>query len=130
MYNPDGKYMVKLWFNGCARKVVVADRLPVGRGRRGPSLICSFSTKRRELWVSIIEKAYMKVNRGYDFPGSKSGIALYALTRRWSAAQCTACSSSLATPPLVSTAQSAISGSRISFSVIWMSGSSPPRYLR
>jgi calpain-7 len=66
VYNPSGKYLVKLWINGCARRVVVDDRLPVDQSGR---LMCSYSTNRSELWVSIIEKAYMKVNGGYDFPG-------------------------------------------------------------
>ncbi|CAM9513051.1 unnamed protein product, partial [Ectocarpus fasciculatus] len=79
-YNAYGKYLVKLFLNGIHRKVVVDDLLPVdangkllcSRGECGPSGM--------ELWVSIIEKAYMKVNGGYDFPGSNSGIDLYALT--------------------------------------------------
>ncbi|KAF8986730.1 calpain 7, partial [Haplosporangium bisporale] len=76
-YNPHGKYLVKLTFNGIARRVVVDDYLPVSNTG---TLMCTFSTNKNELWPSIIEKAYMKLMGGYDFPGSNSGIDLYALT--------------------------------------------------
>mmetsp|Transcript_36362 Transcript_36362/g.109113 ORF Transcript_36362/g.109113 Transcript_36362/m.109113 type:complete len:659 (-) Transcript_36362:145-2121(-) len=81
-YNPAGKYMVKLWLNGVARRVVVDDLFPVDqRGR----LLCSHTDDVRgsgglELWVSVIEKAYMKLCGGYDFPGSNSGVDLFSLT--------------------------------------------------
>ena len=77
VYNPSGKYMVKLWANGVARKILVDDRFPVSRSNK---FICSSCRDPRELWVTIIEKAYMKLNGGYNFPGSNSGIDLYSLT--------------------------------------------------
>ncbi|CAM9119736.1 unnamed protein product [Ectocarpus sp. 12 AP-2014] len=77
VYNPAGKYIVKLNVNGVARKVVVDDLLPTGDSGQ---LLCSATTDKSELWVSIIEKAYLKVNGGYDFPGSNCGIDLFTLT--------------------------------------------------
>jgi hypothetical protein len=80
IYNAYGKYMVKFFLNGTFRKVVVDDYLPVDSSNR---LLCSsgqVTPSSMELWVSIIEKAYMKVNGGYDFPGSNSGIDMFALT--------------------------------------------------
>ena len=59
LYNPKGVYMVKLWLNGVERRVLVDDLFPIDS--RG-NLLCSHTnTAGLELWVSLLEKAYMKI---------------------------------------------------------------------
>ncbi|KAJ4291046.1 cysteine protease [Kalmusia sp. IMI 367209] len=73
----NGKYIVRLNFNGCWRKVTIDDRLPVSDtrslhvvDRRHPAL----------LWPALLEKAYLTIRGGYDFPGSNSCSDLWTLT--------------------------------------------------
>ncbi|KAI9771823.1 MAG: cysteine protease [Geoglossum simile] len=78
LLSASGRYIFKLYFNGCFRKVVIDDRLPCSRttrllhviDRNNPQLI----------WPALLEKAYLKVRGGYDFPGSNSGTDLGLLT--------------------------------------------------
>ena len=74
----NGKYVFRMYFNGSWRHVAIDDRLPASKtnrtlyvvDRRNPGLI----------WPALVEKAYLKIRGGYDFPGSNSGTDLHALT--------------------------------------------------
>ncbi|EPE07366.1 palb protein [Ophiostoma piceae UAMH 11346] len=77
LVSENGRYVFRMHFNGTFRKVVVDDRLPASSSRtlfvvdqRNPCLI----------WPALLEKAYLKVHGGYDFPGSNSGTDLWVLT--------------------------------------------------
>ena len=76
IYNPSGKYVVRLFVNGFWRQVTIDDKFPAISNKE---LLCA-SSKDGKLWVSILEKAYLKVRGGYDFQGSISSMDLYAYT--------------------------------------------------
>lgn len=74
----NGKYIFRLNFNGCFREVVIDDRLPVTKSSR--TLFVKDRNNPRLLWPALLEKAYLKLRGGYDFPGSNSGTDLWVLT--------------------------------------------------
>ena len=74
----NGKYFFRFHFNGCYRKVVIDDRLPTSRTSRALHVIDRNNPG--IYWPALIEKAYLKVRGGYDFPGSNSGTDLWVLT--------------------------------------------------
>ena len=78
VYNPYGRYLVRMFFNGCFRRVEIDDLLPVDKAGRP---LCAHSSDPTEFWPALLEKAYLKMcNGGYDFPGSNSSIDMHAFT--------------------------------------------------
>ncbi|KAL4780456.1 hypothetical protein BJX76DRAFT_46612 [Aspergillus varians] len=76
--SPSGKYIFRFYFNGSFRKVVIDDRLPSSKTSR--SLYVIDRNHGNFLWPALVEKAYLKLRGGYDFPGSNSGTDLWVLT--------------------------------------------------
>src|SRR5580700_8376423 len=76
--SPSGRYILRLYFNGCYRKVEIDDFLPASSGSRVLHVIDRQNPGL--LWPALLEKAYLKVRGGYDFPGSNSGTDLWVLT--------------------------------------------------
>ncbi|KAF8807060.1 hypothetical protein BYT27DRAFT_7242680 [Phlegmacium glaucopus] len=83
----DGRYDIRVLFNGAWRRVVIDDKLPFNP--TDGTLMCmsilpphptSKESKFYEeiSWPSLLEKAYMKLMGGYDFPGSNSSTDLHA----------------------------------------------------
>ncbi|KAK0385707.1 hypothetical protein NLU13_6884 [Sarocladium strictum] len=73
-----GKYVLRMHFNGCARRVTIDDRLPASRTDR--TLFVVDRQNPMLIWPALVEKAYLKVRGGYDFPGSNSGTDLWVIT--------------------------------------------------
>ncbi|KAI1082235.1 PALB protein [Whalleya microplaca] len=78
LISDSGKYVFRMFFNGCFRKVVIDDRLP--SSSNGRTLYVVDRLNPDLVWPALMEKAYLKVRGGYDFPGSNSGTDLCALT--------------------------------------------------
>ncbi|KAL2849170.1 hypothetical protein BJY01DRAFT_211165 [Aspergillus pseudoustus] len=76
--SPSGKYIFRFYFNGCFRKVVIDDRLPSSNDSR--SLYMIDRNRANFIWPALVEKAYLKLRGGYEFPGSNSGTDLWVLT--------------------------------------------------
>ncbi|QIX00984.1 hypothetical protein AMS68_006501 [Peltaster fructicola] len=74
----NGKYIVRLNFNGCYRRVVIDDRLPKSKTERVIHVIDRVNPML--LWPALVEKAYLKIRGGYDFPGSNSATDLWIIT--------------------------------------------------
>lgn len=76
--SPSGRYVLRYYFNGTYRRVIIDDRLPMSISER--RLFVIDRNDDRLLWPALVEKAYLKVRGGYDFPGSNSGTDLWILT--------------------------------------------------
>ncbi|KAK8091963.1 PALB protein [Apiospora hydei] len=74
----NGKYVFRMNFNGCFRKVIIDDRLPSSHNERTLYVVDRQNPKL--VWPALMEKAYLKVRGGYDFPGSNSGTDLWIIT--------------------------------------------------
>ncbi|KAI6007673.1 hypothetical protein F5J12DRAFT_85857 [Pisolithus orientalis] len=72
-----GRYDIKVLINGAHRRITIDDALPFDSN--GNPIGISTGAK-NILWPALIEKAYMKLMGGYDFPGSNSAIDLHALS--------------------------------------------------
>ena len=76
--SPSGRYVLRLYFNGCFRKVEIDDFLPTSKDRRVLHVLDRSNPG--NYWPALLEKAYLKVRSGYDFPGSNSGTDIAVIT--------------------------------------------------
>ncbi|TFK45065.1 hypothetical protein BDQ12DRAFT_674049 [Crucibulum laeve] len=82
-----GRYDVKILFNGAWRRVIIDDKLPykpvdntlMCMSVLPPADSLNPLSEEQIFWPSLLEKGYMKLMGGYDFPGSNSSIDLHAL---------------------------------------------------
>ncbi|CAA9988918.1 calpain, putative [Plasmodium knowlesi strain H] len=78
VFNPCGMYICRLHCNGIQRKIIIDDYVPV---KTNNSLLVAYSNNQKELWVTLLEKAFVKLMGGsYSMYGSNPGSDLYYLT--------------------------------------------------
>ncbi|CAD2108963.1 calpain, putative [Plasmodium vinckei petteri] len=78
IFNPSGMYICRLNCNGIQRKIIIDDYVPV---KSNNSLLVAYSNNEKELWVTLLEKAFVKLMGGsYSMFGSNPGSDLYYLT--------------------------------------------------
>jgi len=77
-FNRCGWYQCRLFINGTSRSVVVDDYVPVDHNMH---LLCAHSSRKCELWVTLLEKAIAKIMGGsYAIYGSNPGVDIFHLT--------------------------------------------------
>ncbi|CRH00735.1 calpain, putative [Plasmodium relictum] len=78
IFNPSGMYICRLHCNGIQRKIIIDDYVPV---KINNALLVAYSNNQKELWVTLLEKAFVKLMGGsYSMFGSNPGSDLYYLT--------------------------------------------------
>ncbi|KAI6115989.1 hypothetical protein F5141DRAFT_1201863 [Pisolithus sp. B1] len=68
-----GRYDIKVLINGTHRRISIDDALPFDSNGNPIGITTGVKDV---LWPALLEKAYMKLMGGYDFPGSNSAIDL------------------------------------------------------
>ena len=63
-FNPDGYYELLLYIDGQPQIVIVDDYLPVKKGTND-LIFARSKPEKNEIWISLLEKAWAKVNGGY-----------------------------------------------------------------
>ncbi|KAL5504667.1 RIM13 [Sanghuangporus vaninii] len=93
----DGTYAFRFFMNGSFRRVcesftenadfwgsfwalAIDDRLPFSGTGQQLSVIAILESGIVDMWPALLEKAYLKLMGGYDFPGSNSSIDIHVLT--------------------------------------------------